>query len=309
MSRMKRLVAAVDGWWFGPVDARAVGLMRLLLGLLLVWSHLALYPELEHILGPDAYVSVEALTRGYTATRWSFYDAPALPLPVLHGLATVPLVLFALGLGGRWMGALALVVQVAVHHGNGWMQHGGDRLLRLWTLSLLTVPCTAALSLDAWLLPRVRRLTVPATAHRLIQLQLCLMYVATGLAKAPGRTWQRGEAVYYAMSSGNFQRAPGLVEPLLASSAGQLVLQLGTWVTLAWELAFPLLVLWWPTRLAALGLGVLVHGGIAATMMVGTFSFAAVWAYLAFLDPDRLGRVVGWVSRRTPPSSPEGAPR
>ena len=54
-------------------------------------------------------------------------------------------------------------------------------------------------------------------------------------------------------------------------------------MTLGWEAAFGLLVLWRPTRIAALAIGVLVHGGIFALMMVGSFSLAMLWCYQAFL--------------------------
>ncbi len=162
-------------------------------------------------------------------------------------------------------------------------------MLRLSVLALCLVNSGAALSVDAWLAARRRGTAasalVPITAHRLIQLQLMILYLFTGIAKLGGSTWHSGSALYYALSSRTFQRFPHLLEPVLSSWPGQLLLSASTWVTLVWELAFAVMVLWRPTRRWALIIGLVVHAGIAATMMVGSFSFATTWCYLAFLPP------------------------
>ena len=178
-------------------------------------------------------------------------------------------------------------------------------------MALMLVPCTRALSIDAWIRARRGRPilpTVPATAHRVIQLQTIIIYGMSGLDKLEGSTWRSGTAVYYAMSNLNFNRFPGLLDPLLAWRPMQFLMQIGTWVTLAWELLFPILVLFAPTRLIAILIGVGVHTGIGAFVMVGSFSLGIMWTYLAFLDPDALGCWVGRQRARFGRSSGQDAP-
>ena len=96
--------------------------------------------------------------------------------------------------------------------------------------------------------------------------------------------------MYYSLANQNFNRFPGLLEPLLASHPVQFMLQLMTWTTLGWELLFPFLVVFRRTRWLALLIGVGVHAGIGAFVMVGSFSLAIMWTYLSFIEPDQLAR-------------------
>ena len=297
---MQRLLTGWSTFWFAPTDARTLAAMRISLAVLLLASHALMFPDLVLLFSDAGPVTTEAVLEGVNYVRWTYLDGQTEPgvLLALHGLAMLPMVGLLVGWQSRWMALLVLLVQIAIHHRAPWAQHGGDRVLRISTLALLLAPCGAAWSVDAW---RARRRAaargegpssplVPVTTHRLVQIQTCIVYLFTGLEKVVGGSWQRGDALYYALSLRTFQRLPALTEALLGSGLVQLLLKLLTWLTLGWELAFAALVLWRPTRRAALLIGVLLHVGIAASMMVGSFSFAMVWCYLAFLEADTLRR-------------------
>jgi hypothetical protein len=133
----------------------------------------------------------------------------------------------------------------------------------------------------------------PVWPLRLLQIQVALIYVNSGLWKLLGSAWRDGTAVYYALSSDVFQRFPGGVPPgifWLSAAA--------TYLTLAWEIAFPVLVIWRPTRRIALVLGVLLHLGTWMTMEIGAFSWMMLATYVAFLDPVWVAAVVGRIDGR-----------
>lgn len=298
---MSRLVAAWDRFWFAPVPATSVGLMRILLGLLLVADQLWLWPQLDVLFDPQGPVPVAAAAGDLPWPRWSWYDwAPDMTTVRLMwagGLAVF--VAFTLGVKGRAMGLLALAVLAAQYQRDPFYQHGGDRVFRLALLYLSLVPHSAALSLDAWRRrggDLVVRLgldrTVPVFAHRLIQIQLAVIYMHSGFVKAQGRTWADGTALYYAMSNGQYARAPWLLEPLLSSDAFVLFSKLATWTTLVWEAGFGLLLFWHPTRILATVIGICVHGGIFFGLNVGSFSLVMLWSYLSLQRPEALDRLV-----------------
>lgn len=283
------------GWrrfWFEGVDARILGLMRILLGLIALTVHLTLYEELQWVLGPQSELFSKSSFHGWTA--YSVYDhvQSVDELRQVHTLFLVPILMMIFGLGGR-LGALGvLLMYMSLHHGNTWMLNAGDRLVRLSVLAMLFTAHTRAWSLDSLLLRKLGfRLsrTVPMTTHRLVQIQIAWMYVATGIAKWEGAHWHRGTALYYAMNSEVFQRFPDWVSfGFFASWPVYVTLVVGTYVTLYWELLFPVLVLWRPTRIVALVTGLFIHVGIALTMMVASFSFVSMWGYLTFVNPRRL---------------------
>ena len=291
--------SAVERWWFRQVDARTLAAFRIGLGATLLVTHLALLPELEALFGAGSW-----FLRGEVELwRWSVYDGLASPgaLRAVHlALAAGPLLLMV-GLGGRLATLAALLTTLQVFHGNGIMLNSGDLLLRLWCILLLAAPATRVWSIDAWLARRRGRplpRQLPVFVHRLIALQLAVMYLDTGAAKLLGNEWTAGRATYYATQLERLQRFPDWTTaafdlPVLVYASAVL-----TYVTLYWELGWVLLVLWRPTRRLALGVGLLVHGGIAGTMMVAQFSAAAVLGYLAYVDADGVG---AWLDRRQSP--------
>ncbi len=266
--------------------------MRVTLGLMLLGSWVLLWPELPHLL---EIIDPQVLRTDHTSWRVSYFDhVPAEWLGLSHVAGTLVIVAFTVGFQARLANLLVLVMLVSFWHRLPWSQNGGDRVLRLWTLYLLTVPSGAAVSVDAWIRQRRGKpavTEVSGVAHRLVQLQLCWMYFLTGYDKLlQSDQWRVGDAIYYSMNEGTFSRAPWLYDPIVQSDVGVAVLMGLTWLTLGWELAFPVLVAFRRTRLP-LGLlpGVALHLGIFATMSVGMFGPASIWGYQAFLS-DRWSR-------------------
>jgi hypothetical protein len=60
-----------------------------------------------------------------------------------------------------------------------------------------------------------------------------------------------------------------------------------TYLTLFWELSFPVMLLRQATRRLALIVGVGLHLGMWATMEVGLFSWIMIGSYAAFIEPEQ----------------------
>ena len=291
MQTVSSLVARWNVLWFRPVDARSLGAMRIALGVLLIVFHVGLWPRLD-LFSADGPVDLRSLREGWSAERWSYLDGlDDSQLALAHVGALLVLIAFTLGAATPVTSWLSLVILIALWHRSPYIQNGGDRLLRIWTFYLALTPCGRALSIDAWFFGRDACPLVPAYGIRLVQLQTMVMYAYTGIMKLTGSTWQRGTAIYYALSDGSFARFPELFDRVLATWPGQAFTAAGTIATLAWEIGFVPLVLWRRTRWLALVLGLFFHAGIFATMSVGIFSWASVWGYLAWIEPRRLGEV------------------
>jgi hypothetical protein len=110
-----------------------------------------------------------------------------------------------------------------------------------------------------------------------------LIYFSTGLWKLGGEEWRHGGALYYTLNNNGFARfASSPPDGLLP------VLILGTYVTLAWELTFPLLLAFRRTRWIPLAIGVVMHLGMWLTMELGPFPLVMLASYVAFLSPEWL---------------------
>ncbi len=286
------------GWerfWFAPVDGTGHALVRILYALtgLLLWTETV--PTLARFYGATGEFPAAA------ARLWARSTVARLVLPdflgsagaaaLLMSVLLVALVALLVGYRTRTAAIVSWALVTWLQLRNPTFLNGGDDVLRLIGFYLaagyLAIPAGArALSLDRRMAAaegRARPAVVPAWTVRVIQIQLCLVYFVAGFWKTLGTAWWDGSVVYYALGNPALTRFgfPDLpaFQPLFALASSAVVL---------WELAFPLLVAFRRTRLAALGFGVLVHGVILVGMNIGIFSFAMLAAYPAFLDGGRL---------------------
>jgi hypothetical protein len=132
---------------------------------------------------------------------------------------------------------------------------------------------------------------------RLIQIQLCIIYAYSGWEKLKGVAWWRGEAMWLVFASPQYARFElGWVShfPLLLSAA--------TYLTLLWEIYFPMAV-WMPKlRPWLLAGGVLMHLGIGLTILIPFFSAVMISIYVTFLTEEQakraMARIVNFFYRK-----------
>lgn len=108
-----------------------------------------------------------------------------------------------------------------------------------------------------------------ALSIRVLQIHLCIVYLASGLEKAMGAQWWNGEAIWQTFMQGQFARfdmhwLAGY--PWLAKMI--------CWSTLLIEIGYPVFIWWRKTRVYAYVGVVLLHVGISVFM--GLQLFAAI---------------------------------
>jgi hypothetical protein len=112
-----------------------------------------------------------------------------------------------------------------------------------------------------------------------LQLQLCVIYLTTGLHKVLGDMWLDGSALFYVLNDVSTTRWSFASLPLPYA-----LTRVMTYGALGFELTFPLSVLWSRARTFTLAAGVLFHLGIHAMLQVGWFSFYMLALYVAWVD-------------------------
>lgn len=271
-----------------PLPAERLAALRIGFGLLTLFDVLTQYLPFAHTLyGPAGLSSGAVGERHYVPHRglWS----------VLHGLpedAGVWLLAVwaaaAAALTVGWRPRLAAVVcwALAVSYGyaNPSMHSGGDRLRTIVLLMLAFSPSGAMWSVR----PAGGRAAVSGWPVRLLLFQLAVVYLVTGLHKLQHPGWQDGTAMYYVAGNPTWSTVAG------AAAAVPLgAYRLLSWLTLGWQIGFPLLA-WLPaTRPVAIAVGMLFHFVAVFTLDVGMFSLYALFCYLPFLPWERLRASTG----------------
>jgi hypothetical protein len=249
---------------------------------------------------------------------WSiwFHVTDPFWMSVVHGGIVVCSFLFLIGCGTRvtsaltWFGALSFI------HRSPPSLFGADTMMAVLLLYLMIGPSGAALSVDRLIarwwakrqglqLPTLTPSVSANLALRLIQVHVCIIYVAAGLAKLQGTTWWTGIAPWGTLA--NYEYAPMQV-PLYVSFLHWLaqsrwffeaMMTVGALGTLTFEIGYPFLI-WRPAfRKLWLWIAVLLHAGIGMFMGLRTFSLLMLAFNLAFVSPETIRWVLGKLSPKT----------
>jgi hypothetical protein len=124
-------------------------------------------------------------------------------------------------------------------------------------------------------------------ALRLLQLQVCIIYGYSGFEKLKGLLWWRGEALWYALANVQIARFD-----FSWVAHFPILIVIGTYATVLWEVYFPVLVWIKPVQKYVLAFGVLLHIGIAITVYIPFFAGLMISTYVLFLDRELLNQMM-----------------
>ncbi len=288
-----RAVAALDHWVRDPVDPRPLAWFRSWLGLLTLVNLWLLWPDMPMWLGNDGVLPT-AVHRGLTGgTRISIFmitGSSDAAIGIIRGLGIAGGLGLWLGIFPRCAAFCAWLAAVSYSYRNMDILHSGDNLIRIGSFFLIFARTGGVFSLPRsvrrWFFPQASSGSqppgslVPAWPQRILQVQLCILYLVAGIWKATGPTWRNGSAVGMVLQLGEFQRFP-IPDFLLTPVMSQVM----TYGTLAFELGFPLLV-WIPSmRIPVLLAGLAFHVGLDWVMNVQMFQWLVTAYYLLWLKP------------------------
>ena len=306
-------IDAWDRFWFTPRLPHTLAVLRIITGMMLLYSHLVLATDLSSFLGDHAWVNNETARQlhdgafGFSDLGRSYlwHISNPLLLWLHHAFTLLVTASLAVGFMTRITAPLAWLLQLMYLHRLTGTLFGLDQIVTYSAMYLMLSPCGSCYSVDAWLRKRLaerrsqskplRWLLPDATpsiaaniATRLFQLHLCVIYLFGGLAKARGETWWDGTAMWYSVANYEYQSMD-----MTWIGDYPRVFTAMTHVTLFWEVFYCALI--WPrmTRPIMLGIAVAVHGGIALFMGMITFGLMMIAANMIFVRPETLLRLIG----------------
>ena len=184
------------------IDLRALAVMRICLGMVLVADLLIRWPDLAWFMSDTGSYSVAASKAAASDYRFSLYwlfDG----LFWVHTLFAINLVvaaLFAAGVRTRLMSVLVFVFLASLHNRNPILLQGGDNLLVLLTLWSIFLPMGARLSVDAAMTKtRPTTDTYWGWGTVAILVQIMSVYFFSAFLKNGSEWMVDGTAIYYAL--------------------------------------------------------------------------------------------------------------
>ena len=286
-----------NDFWHTPADPTLLGLIRVLTGLMLLYTHAVWGLALNDFFGPASWlrprlVRLIQLDQAALSFWWWVPDRAMWPAYVVSMLI---LTLFTIGLWTRVTSFLSLCVVISFANRVPAALFGLDQINLLLTLYLTVGPSGQALSLDRWLARRRLGSDLPpptpsASANlalRLIQVHMCVIYFFAGVSKLQGSSWWTGEAMWRAFANLEYQSWD-----MTWLAWHPWLINLMTHVSILWEISFCVLIwkpLWRPIMLAG---AVALHIGIGAFLGMWTFGLVMLIGCASFLPVDEVRRLL-----------------
>jgi hypothetical protein len=293
------LSKAWQNFFFAPQSPIPIALFRILYGTCVSVTLILLHSDWLDWYGVHSWVSLATMKTMEPGDRLNLFAI----MPqndrwigaffwVILGFA----VLLTIGLFTRISSAVVFLGLASLQQRDPFITHGGDTFLRVTGFFLIFAPAGAALSFDPLIRVhrKVEKLEIAPRApwaQRMIQFQLALVYVMSFWWKMKGHAWLNGTALYYVTQLHEIQRIP-----LPRWIQHPVVLKVGSWSTLVFELSMGVLIWFRRFRYPLLLLGLLFHLCLESAFNLPMFEWDVLTAYVLFIDPADLKRL--WHSLR-----------
>lgn len=280
----RRVASMVSAFFFAPASARPLAALRVGVAAVLFVQAWTLREGFVRMLAQDGVVRGE-LVRRLAPPHVPHIDwivgglshlgvGETAAIQLVCGVYLGSLLLLAAGCFTRLAAVLAWALHWHLMNSTFPMGYGVDHYAHVFLFYLMWAPSGRAWSIDV-LYKRVSPAPTEGArlALRLMQLHLCLSYLASGAAKSVGIQWWNGELLWRAMSLPVYHRFD-----VAWLARWPVVSQLGGLFTLAFELGYFAFI--WPrrTRRVWIGAAVALHVGIAVCL--GLQLFGAIMCVL-----------------------------
>jgi hypothetical protein len=277
-----------------PVDARQYGALRIAFGALAFGTVLYLFKKATFYYSGEGWLPLSAFEKISNPYLWSvlkYFESP-LSVHIFFGFMLLSSLAMTVGFWSRTSTILTFIGVVSIYNRNPATDYGGDSVLRVILFYLCLAPVGEAWSVDAYRKGIKRAPQVVGWPLLLIRFQVCVIYFTTGLLKLQGTLWLNGNALSLALVNPTYSKfnlyflrnVPGM----------RIFLRICSWVSLAWEILFPVLILNKWSRYVAIGIGLVVHLSIILLMKIHWFGYLMIATYISFLP---LG-FFDWIERR-----------
>jgi hypothetical protein len=279
-----RITERFDAFLFASCDPCVASLLRIGMGILLV-IYVTVWMMDGSFWFSDAGVlsrqAAELLGEGDRTSLLNYL--PQTPIAVHTCLAILlgQTLLLLLGCWSRLQMVCIFVWLVSFQHRNLMIVDGEDAVFRLLAFFMIFLPLDYRWSLARTVF-KIPSHEGPQHAWgiRLIQIQMCVIYLSSVWCKLQGETWRAGTALFYVSRLDDYFGRTSLPEPLLDTP--WLVHAL-TWSVLAIELVVPF-SLWIPRlRVPSLIVATLLHVGIELMMNLFLFQWLMLVSLLSFV--------------------------
>lgn len=290
---MNRAIA----WLNAPRDVAPLAAFRIVFGALMAFEAFASYlHKIPDRYAPDVYHFT------YPGFHWV---TPPPGIGIYLVIAAMGVAAFCVTIGYRYRAAsmVFFIAYTYVFLIDRAAYNNHYYLIILLAFLLVIVDAHADAALDAARRPQALRGWVPAWQIYLLRAQIVVVYFFGGVAKISPDWLQRQPITHWIGQRAEVVALGPLLEPAF-------IPYLLAYGGLVFDLSIGFLLLWRPTRIAAVGLVLFFHLTNAYLFSIGIFPWLGIGATVLFLEGSSVRRALAWLGYTTHTVDlPTAAPR
>jgi predicted DCC family thiol-disulfide oxidoreductase YuxK len=299
--------------WFQDRTTAPIEITRIGLGFALLLNYGLATPYIYALWGDEGWLPRalhgEVVTDPLMQSILYYFSAPW-QFALFHAVFVASCAALMVGWRTSLAKWLVLVGHVSYTYRNPSITYGFDSIAAALLVILCFAPIGRALSLDRvrevrrakrhdlLARPPVRTDVWSFACTRLMQVQMAVLFLVSGMEKLRGEEWWEGEAIWRVFTHTDYYNGTALLD-LLASNFW--LVNIATYATILIELAYPFLIWQRATRPYLLALAIFLHLQFGLMMGLFFFSFVMIMGHMAFLRPEWLAQLGAWWKRRIGP--------
>ena len=259
-------------------------IFRVLICLIIIKNLCFYLPLSEYFFGANAISQYESYIEQMNFYGMRYLTYP-FNIPYLTKLYLILMIIltsmYMLAIGGRFVGIIVFLGIIVLKIRNGFILDGSDNVIQVVFPFLVLADNLQHFRYFKLGGGKTGNLffEISVVATYALMIQVCFVYLFTGLAKHQGELWQNGTAIYYTMRVRDFMATNWNI-PL---TENHYFVVLSTYFTMLLELAFPFLIWFKKTKYYIMIGGVLLHVGIWIFMRIDNFSWVMISTYFIFI--------------------------
>ena len=288
-------VKSWDSFWFKPVDTISLACFRFCFCSVLLVMYLIRFFDIRLFFyesGLMSSASAKAIYNIYSTNAFHFVLSSDILLYLCYLLFIIILFLMVLGVANRLLIIFAFVLHLVFLQRNPSIIFGADVMATFWLFYLIFSNSNKQIKWVHYFFNKRKGLVseriekgdwLNTMSLRFIQIQLCVVYMFSGMEKLRSNSWWEGTAIWEALSFYDFTLIDFSFLLSVPVLSGILVI-----FTVLFEIYFPVLI-WIPKfRKALLIAGLVFHLGVGLSLNIYFFSLIMLSAYLLFIPPEFL---------------------
>ncbi|BCC45047.1 hypothetical protein bcgnr5378_31430 [Bacillus cereus] len=271
-------------WLQDPHYLIGASVLRILLGLIVLYTYIVNYPLRHFFWGNSGIIDNQT----YNEMNRIFFSVygwtdSTLIFEITYHLGILITLLFTIGVGGKVIQIFNYVFTLSLFNRNGLISDGGENLLYLVLFYMLFMNVTAYFTWSNKIKTggifkgfKTKYKDYLSIIHNFgfifIIVQLCTMYLLSGLYQVMGERWHSGTAIYYILQVEQYSL--NLIPEFLLKNSFFIVL--ATYASVLIKIAFPFSLFNRYTKYIVI-IGIVgFHLGILVEMGLVTFSLTMI---------------------------------